>query len=165
MLPWWHFHFLIFFVIFSGMSLHFSPCPWALAKKLLIISQITPSAICVLQQEKLWCWCLKACEQLARSGLFIMFIIISLFLGTLSSDLSLIFCIWLQLSAPADGTHYSVFAQGWKSWYEEECCRTGTTLDYNLSNNYRDDLIKSGPAFIRLSLNARARHWGTGIFF
>lgn len=41
-----------------------------------------------------------------------------------------------------------------------------TTLDYgNLSSKYRDELTKSGPAFIPLSLNVRSRDCVIGIFF
>lgn len=53
-------------------------------KYLLIISQITPSALCV-HQGKLWC--LKACEQLTKHGLLInLTTIISMFPGTWSSS-------------------------------------------------------------------------------
>ena len=134
-------------------------------KYLLIISQNTPSALCVLEQGK--GWCLKACEQLARSRLLIMLTtVISLFPGTRSSDLLLSSVFGYNCQPLYTGHTVPALRRVKKSWYEEKCCRTGTTLDNdNLSKKYRDDFTKCGPAFVSLSLNTRLRDWVTGTFF
>lgn len=64
---------------------------------------------------------------------------------------SFICCIFLDCQSLQKGHSVLIFHRVTKSWYENKCCRTGTTLDYdNLSNECSDDLAKSVPSWYRL---------------